>query len=775
MGQAVRPAQVRWAPFGAAVLFGALILLRAGTSPLDLIRYAAYVSLAVVLPGTLVYRWLRARPHTLVEDLIMGAAIGLGLEVAAWAVFGALGAQSWVWLWPLLVIVPFAAVPVLRQHFRPRGYTPVPVGWSWSVAGVVCFFTAYLAIVFLNRNPILPTSENTRQYLDLAYQLSLAGDAKSHVPVGLPQVAGEPLNYHWFGYVHMAMTSLIGHIDLPVVALRLAIPALCAAAIVATAVVGWRVSGRPYVGAVAAALFFAVGEFSFTSPVQFPFGTEATFVIWHGMSMIYSWVLLIAVIAPLAEIVHRSWRRPAAAQVPPARVPTSEGEPPAREKDTARYRVPPPLGRGAYGIAALLLFASSGAKASSLPVVAVALAVTALLMVVFGRRIPWGVVAIGLVAGAAQLFAVAVLYQFHTYGTAFGPLQGLERYWYDSQDRTAVQQGVVVAGVWVAFGLNMLLRTAGIVPLLASRSGRGDPVAWFLVAGGVAGPGIYLLFSQPSGGNEYFTRSGFAFSVIASAWGYGKLFERAKLGEPAKVALGIGAAVFAAILVWTQLTFATNPTGTGADASLRPILAWAALLAAIGLVVGLAWWFAGSRYPALRGRGALVALTAVLLAGAPGLIMDEDKSLAYPNGGAYAPITLPKSRVDAARFVRDHSAPDDVVATNVHCIGGSVADGNCDSREFWLSAYSERRVLIEGWGFAPRVATTGLGPFWDQALMAENEAAFTAPTPQLLSKLRDAYHVHWLVVDHEAGLESPTLGQLAQLVYTNGRLSVYRI
>ena len=195
--------------------------------------------------------------------------------------------------------------------------------------------------MFINRNPILPTSENTRQYLDLAYQLSLAGDAKNHIPLDVPQVAGEPLDYHWFGYAHMAMTSLVGHIDLPVVALRLAMPGLCAAAIVATAVVGWRVSGRPYVGAVAAALFFAVGEFSFVDPVGFPFGTQATFVVWHGMSMIYSWVLLIALI--------RRWSRSCAG--------------PAVSPLWSRSR-------GAFILASLLLFASSGAKASTLPVVA---------------------------------------------------------------------------------------------------------------------------------------------------------------------------------------------------------------------------------------------------------------------------------------------------------------------------------------------------------------------------------------------------------------------
>jgi hypothetical protein len=737
-------ALARWAPLLATVAFVATLLLRAGTAPVDLVRYALYAGLAVILPGTLVYRLLRGRPRTLVEDLSLGAAVGLALEIPAWALFSALDLRGIVWLWPALVVVPFAAVPRLRRHFNPRGYARVPLGWSWSVAAVVCFFTAYLAIVFIDRNPILPTSEGTRQYLDLAYQLSLAGDAKNHIPLDVPQVAGERLDYHWFGYAHMAMTSLVGHIDLPVVALRLAVPGLCAAAIVGTAVVGWRISGRPYVGAVAAALFFAVGEFSFTDPVGFPFGTQATFVVWHGMSMIYSWVLLIALIAPLVDIVRHSDRQ------------SSVDSP-----------------RGAFILATVLLFASSGAKASTLPVVALALAVTALLMLVVRRRIPWGVIGIGLVTGAALLFAIGVLFRFHSYGSSFGPLQGLEPFWSDGQTRGTAAQSIVVLGVWVAFVLNMLLRYAGMVPLLVSRRGYADPAAWLVVAGGLAGPAIYLLISQASGGNQYFTRSGFAFGVIASAWGYGLLFERARLPVVGKVALAVGSAVFVLGVVWANVTYATVPSGTTADAQLRPILSWAWLLAILGAVAGVAWWFAGYRWRFLRGRGALVALTAVLLAGAPGLIMDERKSLRYPNGGAYAPISLPESRVDAARWVRDHSSPDDILATNAHCIGyyGTL----CDPRSFWLSAYAERRVLVEGWAFAPRVATNGIVPFWDQAKLTANDAAFARPTRTGLDDLRTRYGVGWLVVDRQVAVESPELDNLARKVYDNGRIAVYQL
>src|SRR5262249_40093205 len=160
-------------------------------------------------------------------------------------------------------------------------------------------------------------------------------------------------------------------------------------------------------------------------------------------------------------------------------------------------------------------------------------------------------------------FAIAVLYAFHTYGSTLDPLQGLALFWSDDENSGVVAQSIVVIGVWLAFGLNMLLRYAGMVPLMISRRGSRDPVAWLLVgrrsgapvagllaAGGRAGRAISLLVGQAAGGNQYFTRSGFAFGVIASAWGYVLLFERARLSVPARVALGAAATAYAVVLVW---------------------------------------------------------------------------------------------------------------------------------------------------------------------------------------------------------------------------------
>ncbi|MDQ7903149.1 hypothetical protein RB614_01270 [Phytohabitans sp. ZYX-F-186] len=117
-----------------------------------------------------------------------------------------------------------------------------------------------------------------------------------------------------------------------------------------------------------------------------------------------------------------------------------------------------------------------------------------------------------------------------------------------------------------------------------------------------------------------------------------------------------------------------------------------------------------------------------------------------------------------------------MVATNAHCLLPEKA-GLCDARSFWLSAYTERSVLVEGWAFAPRVVGQPQGPwvpFWEPALLAANDAAFYEPTPDVLRALR-ARGVRWLVVDRDVRLESPDLAALAPLRFENSRMAVYSL
>ncbi|MGC4804305.1 hypothetical protein [Micromonospora sp. DT233] len=739
-----RSAAARYAPAVAGYAVIAAALLGTGTAPTDLLRWTGYLLLAVLLPGTLVFRALRRRPHTLVEELAFGAAVGLVLELAGWAMFTAAGAAELLWLWPLAVLVPFAAVPRLRRHWRVTGYAPVPIGWAWALAGVVAGFTLYLYASFLRVNPVLPADEGQAQYIDLAFQLSLAGAATHQAPLQVPQVAGEPLHYHWFGFAHLAAGSLISGVELPTVFFRLGVPTLCALAAVLVAVVGWRISGRPYAGVAAAALMFTVGEFGYENGLRQLFGTQATFIVWGSPSMTYSWVLLLPLLAALGELVGR-----------------------------ARGSTVPALGRGAWVLAALFLAASTGAKASSVPVVLAALAFTAALWLAVRRRLPRAVLAAAGLALAAQLFATAVLFAFESHGVTVEPFSGLRPY---VQPGAAGTTALLWALTFVAFLLNLQLRLAGAVVLLRLRRWRPEPVQVFLLGGALAGPAIYLLVGHPGSSNQYFTRAGFAFGVLLSGWGWVELLDRAALGARGRALLGAGAAGFAVLLTAVQLRFPATSPPTPSYESVLPLLTWAAVLLAVALAVQLCWPALIRRWPGLAGRGPAVLLTAALVAGAPGLVSDAAAAHRFPNGGAYPAERMPASRVAAARWVYAHSDPDDVLATNAHC--RAVVDGWCDARSFWLSGYAQRSVLVEGWAFAPRMVGRPEGPyapFWDAERLRANDEAFTAPTAAGLARLRDAYGVRWLVVDRAVAPESPALATLAELRHTNARLAVYRL
>ncbi|MEU4567000.1 hypothetical protein [Micromonospora sp. NPDC023956] len=738
-----RPVALRVVPplVGYAVV--AAVLLATGTPVVDVVRFTGYALLGVLLPGTLVYRALRPRPHTLVEDLAVGAAVGLVLELAGWAVFTALGAPHLLWLWPLAVVAPFVAVPRLRRHWRPTGHTPVPAGWAWSLTAVVVGFTGYLAESFLRPNPVLPTGEGQAQYIDLAFQLSLAGAATHQMPPEVPQVAGEPLHYHWFGFAHLAAASLVSGVDLPTVFFRLAVPALCALAAVLVAVVGWRVSGRAYVGVGAAALMFTVGEFGYENGIRQLFGTQATFIVWGSPSMTYSWVLLLPLLAALAELVGR-----------------------------ARGSTVPPLGRGAWVLAALFLAASTGAKASSVPVALAALGFTALVLLVTRRRVPRAVLGAAGLTLAAQLFATAVLFRFVSHGVTVDLFSGLRPYVPAGTSATAL----FWVAVTVAFLLNLQLRLAGVLALVGVRRGRLEPVQLLLLGGALAGPAIYLLVGHPGSSNQYFVRAGFAFGVILSAWGYAEVLDRARLSSRGRVVLAAGAAGLALLLTVIQLRHPATAEAAAAYGPVLPLLRWAVALAVVATVLGLLWPALVGGWPALAGRGSAVLLTGALVAGAPGLVLDAAAARRFPNGGAYAVVPMPASRVEAARWVHRHSSPDDVLATNVHC--RVVTDGWCDARSFWLSGYAERAVLVEGWSFAPRMVGRPGGayaPFWDPERLHANDAAFTAPTAAGLTGLRDRYGVRWLVLDRSVTPEPPALADLADERFRNDRMTVYRL
>ncbi|MFF7454835.1 hypothetical protein [Kitasatospora sp. NPDC008115] len=769
---------VRFLPALAAYLVLVAALLASDTPATDIARYTFYVLWGVLLPGTLVFRSLRRRPYTLLEDLAFGAVTGLVLELAAWVVLVGLGLQSVATFWPLAVVLPFALVPRLRRHWRPRGYRASSPGRSWALAGTVSLTVVYYYAATLSRFPVLPDDESTRIFGDLPYMLSLAGNAKQNMPPTFPQAAGEPLHYHWFTFAHMAMTDLVGHVDLVSVAMRLMVPALSALTVLIIAVVAQRLSGRAWAGPAAALLFFAVGEFTAIYPnnvSSWTFGfPPIRLMSWGSLSLTYSQPLLVALVGVVGALIGRKASRD-----------------PAGEEPDGGSGVPA-FGRGAFVLAAGFALASSAAKASTLPVTLAGLAVAGLAMLITSRRIPWTVVGLGAIIAGAQLFATAVIFDFESYGLEIVPFGNVQQYWYNTPElRGTASQLLVVGGTLAAFVITHQVRLAGALPLFRHRRLNLEPAQWFLLGGAVAGPAAYLVVNGFN--SSYFTIAAAPFGALLAGWGYCEAAERAALSVRAKVLLSAGVLVLVAGLSWGMyhhtvdwMTVVSKAAGIynvwRSYAPLLPVLGGAVALAALAAVGALLWWGASRIWPRLRGRGGIVLLTATLAVGVPGTALDLLQSREYAWDGTWI---LPKSQVEAARWVRDHSDPQDVLATNSHCWEPEnyTTTDHCtiNRRSQWLSAYSERSVLVEGWAYAPRmIAKSGGGvayggPFWDEELFQRNENAVYQPTEELLDGLRREHRVRFLVVDRKAGAESPLLGTLTSKVFDNGRTVVYEL
>jgi hypothetical protein len=232
-----------------------------------------------------------------------------------------------------------------------------------------------------------------------------------------------------------------------------------------------------------------------------------------------------------------------------------------------------------------------------------------------------------------------------------------------------------------------------------------------------------------------------------------------------------------------------GPTGL-ATVLTRPYLA-AAGAAVIVVVVAVVVVTALARSGRLRTgtpRGVSGALVVCLLAGLcmataysnVARMLRESSAHGWRDASAPRPIVT-GGTLEAGRWLRDHSHPDDLVATNVHCLAGAATE--CLNLHFSVAAFTERRVLVEGWGFTAKAhdragklgVPAGDVPFWKPELLAANDAAFTATSAATLGDLRTRYGVTWLFVDETRSPVSPRLADFAVFRFRSGGCAVYEL
>ncbi|MEU4288927.1 hypothetical protein AB0E63_11960 [Kribbella sp. NPDC026596] len=718
---------------GLAVVILAIVLLALHSTFFELARFVLFTGLAIALPGFALWRLIGSYGRNLVEDLAAGLAVGTAAQIVVYLASASIGLQAWSWVWaPVVLLITFVDSDVRARVWR-RVDQPLRPLQAWLLAAA----TAVVVLVVYRRGPgqFLPAyTDPLRSYPDLAFQQALAASAKYDVPISTLWLGGVPMKYHTFFHQATAATAWGTRIDLTDLIHSLSwLPLFLAGCglvfALTTRFARTSESGATWAGPLAV-LVAGLGGAVQPLPDQ-GLGGISTAVAAY-LSPTQNLGVLIALALCIVAV------------------------------DLLRASAP----RSRWVLLILLALVAAGAKSTILPLLGVGFAFAFLQLTV--ARKPTRPATIG----GALSFVVFVgglitIFGGSTWGTEIKPFQTfiqLEPYPIVIDNPHA--QLLSAATTLLSWGL----AASGL--FFIGRKWR-DPGTVFLLGFAVAGLLGAMLTTQSGVSQLYFLRTAFPAVAVLASDGLANLAGR--LADRRAVVL-VGAA---GLLALVGLAVARSES-----ADLKgikgPWLWTAAALVAVAVVVALAWKAfrrPGNVFVALLVGAVAASMIGAMLLPLQAFVSDKASNLVFAHpfrGGATA------AEAGAAQWLRRNSTPGDLVATNAHCI--IQRDGICDSRHFWLAALSERPVLIEGWSYsnqANRIAVTTGGnpsliPYWNREELAANDAAFKAPTPTSIERLRKA-GVRWLYADHRAGEVSPALRNYVRLRHATLDATVYEL
>lgn len=626
--------------------------LATGVRLVEVVGFLAYQAAFVLGPGWVVVRIVRRGDGPL-TSIALGWALGYVLELVAFALTATVGVRWLFFLYP--VLVGGLGLLAWRSRSGPAPASPGPDRrTAWATAAVTVIAMALIALSTLAANPLPRSVPNVVLYNDLVFDISLAADASARWPLTDPNVAGEPLRYHVLAFWDAAAAHRVTGIELDVLVLRLQ-PLM--RVVIAAFLLAWlcarTVRGSPWVAPGAVAIMFLAGELDLDSDRPAPFVGLFTGDLILSPTFAFGLVFFTAATGLVLEIL-RSSRWPS---------------------------------RGTWVILAALFAGAMGAKASAMAVLLGALGLVTVGLLVLERRIDRrAATALGVGVGAFVL-VYALLFAGGG-GTEGSVLQAF-----------AFRQSGVLAGSFSGSLISVVATAAVTVGLFAPwlgtlllvRLDRDERLAvLWLGALVVTAMAPFILLSQTGLAQIYFLHYAGPPAALLSAWGISRAWPTLRASRrPVLVVL-----VVVALGVGTALFIDSRTPGTEASTPGQYLVPYLALA-----VVGLALALAVER----RLRQAIaLAVTGVVLLAVADVPLDVGDSLeARESSGAPAyvadqrpgPRGIDPKLLAGLRWLRDHSDPDDVVATSTE----DVTDG--DSRFFYVAAYAERRTFLGGADF----------------------------------------------------------------------------
>ncbi len=748
-----------WIPALLVYAVAALMLASAGNISIrDIVVFTLYLGWVHAIPGAVLWRalgWHRrvdATETSILDDLTLGTALGIVVSVPVYVLAVVAGVPQLVLAWPLLVLVP-AAFRLRGRHIRrPWGTTRGFRWWHWALAAVLLYLVLWSAQhEWASR--ALSTASLRAPYIDEPYHLALLGEFRYHFPAEVPYVDGTPLRYHWLVYPFMAMATWGTGID-AVTILRLLVPvALGALILLGTAAAAARISGQRWAGVAAALFVCLIGppDVMGWTPGDAPWISTA-WVAYDSPTQVLASALAPLLVVMIVAVLRREATGPLH-----------------------------------WLSLALVMLAVAGAKSAMFLLVIAGLCAASVIMVLVNRRKAWPVAGLALLSLAVFALATVVFYGHASRDLSFGPFQVADFQagsinFVDAEGHASTMTRISLT---VTYVLLVAVSMVGGVGLFVRRGWR-DPVAWVLAVCGLASIGAVILLSHPHLSQLYFRQSGVVPIAIFAASGW------ARLAIPRNRATA-GLVTFACVFgfVWgvtvSMVTSGSPPAESAPTVAARLFVSFGLPLA-LGLlgapVVAVLYLVISRKWSALRGRTVLVMVSTLIgmCAIAPVARLPQLSLGPAPPPVAGVP-TIGDDGIQAAEWLHDHSAPDDLVATNVHA--RSPLRKTPDYRDFWISAYAQRHILVEGWAYIP-AAVVGLPSsadaerdvdtfFWDPALLRQNDEAIAHPTAQKLAALHQKYGVDWLFVDTRRPADLAALSALADRRFRTPDYWVFRL
>ena len=751
---------LRWLPGALVVVLTAALLVKAAeVSVRDVLAFGVYLLGWIVLPGTAVWRLVdprqRGARRPLAEDLAIGALLGYVLEFPAYLVCLAAGVPRFYLLWPVVLL---GACWALRR--RSLFHLGEPAGsrsWSWTSAGLMT-----LMVLWFTQNSwgVTPSTATALRnpYVDEPFHLSLAVGLRHVFPPQYPYVADTPLEYHWLSHLHVAAASWVTGTEPAILLRSLTLQILFLVVAFATARVAVRLTGASWTQPATLAAFLVVpASFSGWEADRLE-GLLSTRLMASPSAGFVNAALLLGILLVLEMLVSRTTTWPLLV------------------------------------VTALTLVAMGGAKSTSLPTVMAGLAGATLVCSVAERRLHRLGAVLTLLSVAAFVVVQEVFFGGGSHGLDVRPLermtsQGLlypSLLYGDGHMQLTVKVLILVG--YVAY-----LSLAAALLALLLRGGWRRPDHLFLVITCAAGFGASVVFHQSSYSEYYFLYVVLLPLVLGAVLGLRHVLEPLPPAFGRQLCLtgfALGSLV-AVVMAW--VTTEADPDRISGTRVWQAVTLYAVpALVVLVLVAALAPLTTAitalrTRRPDLS-RAGLLPAALLVLAGLGGvatarLVRDVVTDPIPPAATMPARPTIAPGGIEAARWIRDHTALDEVIATNAHCIQPGTRPP-CDVRNFWMAAYSERTMLVEGWAYiswstvgkeAPEGQSTIVGPFWDPNRLAANDAALQDPSRSTTNRLREDYGVRWLLLDGRYPYDRRGLEPFTEVAFAAGRYRVLRL